>query len=332
MSSMKYIEIRNTDPHLNLAMEEYLLTNCRPDESYFLLWQNEPSIIIGKYQNMLEEINIKYVEEHKIQVVRRMSGGGAVYHDLGNINYSFIIGNGHQDLFDFRKFAYPIVELLQTYGVNAEVSGRNDMTICGKKISGSAQFIRNNNLLHHGTLLFNSDLDVLQKALNVSADKIVSKGIKSVRSRVTNIQENLTDKLELKEFWKQLSECIAMKNDPWEVAFLGEVRLREIQRLAAEKYNTWEWNYGTSPSFNYKNTKRFDGGKLEVLLNIQGGLLINCRFCGDFFSRDGLSEIEAKLIGVKYRKDEVRAALDRYAGSDLIMGISNDQIINTMFD
>lgn len=328
---MKYIEIRTKDPHFNLAMEEYLLTNCKPNDTYFLLWQNEPSIIIGKHQNTVEEINTGYVEENNIHVVRRMSGGGAVYHDLGNLNYSFIVGNGQQDLFDFKKFTYPIVGLLQQYGVNAEVSGRNDMTIEDKKFSGSAQFIRNNNLLHHGTLLFNSDLERLQAALNVSNEKIVSKGIKSVRSRVTNIQEHMTDKISLDEFWNQLAGHIAARNDQWEPSCLSDADLTEINKLAKEKYNTWEWKYGTSPSFNYKNSKRFDGGKLEVLLDIHDGLVKGCKFYGDFFSRENFPNMEASLIGTRYQRDDIQRVLNRFQVEDLIMGISTEQILNTMF-
>jgi len=329
---MKYIEIKTTDPHFNLAMEEYLLTNCKSGETYFLLWQNEPSIIIGKHQNTIEEINTRYVEENNIHVVRRMSGGGAVYHDLGNLNYSFIVSNGQKDLFDFKKFTLPIVELLQSYGVNAQVSGRNDMTIDDRKFSGNAQFIRNNNLLHHGTLLFDSDLERLQSALNVSQDKIVSKGIKSVRSRVTNIREHLQDKIDVYEFWSQLAGHIADRNEQWEVSSLSDSELAGIHKLADEKYRTWEWKFGSSPSFNYKNSKRFDGGKLEVLLDIHDGCIKGCKFYGDFFSRESFAEMEAGLIGTRYAKDEICRVLDQFQDSELIMGISAEQILDTMFD
>lgn len=329
---MKYIEIKTKDPHFNLAMEEYLLTSCKPEEEYFLLWQNSPSIIIGKHQNTLEEVNARYVEENDIHVVRRMSGGGAVYHDLGNLNYSFIIGNGQQDIFDFKKFALPIAELLQLHGVDAEVSGRNDMTIAGKKFSGNAQFMRNRNLLHHGTLLFDSDLSRLEAALNVSGDKIVSKGIKSVRSRVTNIREHLAEPMDIDEFWQKLAAHIASRNDRWEPASLSEEDLDAINRLADEKYRQWEWKYGTSPSFNFKNSKRFEGGKLEVLLDVRDGLIEGCRFFGDFFSREKFPELESCLVGARYRKDEVGEILSRFRNDDLIMGISTEQILDTMFD
>lgn len=329
---MKYIEIRTKDPHFNLAAEEYLLTNCKPNESYFLLWQNEPSIIIGKHQNTLEEINTGYVEENNIHVVRRMSGGGAVYHDLGNLNYSFIIGNGQQDLFDFKKFTYPIVEMLRQYGVKAEVSGRNDMTIEGRKFSGNAQFIRNSNLLHHGTLLFNSDLERLQDALKVSNDKIISKGIKSVRSRVTNILEHMEEKLGIDEFWEQLSSHIADQNEQWEQLKIGEADIAQISRLGDQKYRTWEWKYGASPCFNYRNFQRFDGGKLEVRLDIHDGMVTGCKFYGDFFSGEDFPKMEQELLGTRYQRNAIMEVLKRFRKEDLIMGISAEQILNTMFD
>ena len=329
---MQYIEIRTKEPHFNLAAEEYLLTNCEPGQSYFLLWQNEPSIIIGKHQNTMEEINTGFVEENNIHVVRRMSGGGAVYHDLGNLNYSFIIGDGQQNLFDFRKFTYPIVDMLKKYGVDAEISGRNDMTIEGRKFSGNAQFIRSKNLLHHGTLLFDSDLERLQDALKVSGDKIISKGIKSVRSRVTNIREHMEEKIGINEFWENISDYMAEQDDSWEPSEICDGDLAEINKLAENKYRTWEWKFGASPSFNYKNSRRFDGGKLEVRLDIHDGLVTGCKFYGDFFSGEGFPRMEAELLGTKYQRDAVTEVLNFFRREDLIMGISTEQILETMFD
>lgn len=194
------ISIRNEskDPHFNLALEEYVFYNFDPNEEYVILWQNEPSVIIGRNQNTIEEINAKFIKEHNINVVRRMSGGGAVYHDLGNLNYTFIINSDKDVISNFKKFTEPIVSALAKLGVKAEFSGRNDITIDGKKFSGNAQHYANNRLLHHGTILFNSDLAVVQEALNVKIDKLKSKGVKSVRSRVTNVYPYLKEKLLLK--------------------------------------------------------------------------------------------------------------------------------------
>lgn len=329
---MKYIEIKTTDPHINLATEEYLLLTCEPEESYFLLWQNEPSIIIGKHQNTLEEINTEYVDKHGIHVVRRMSGGGAVYHDLGNLNYSFIIGNGKTDLFDFGKYAKPIVDLLVQQGVDAHISGRNDLLIGEKKFSGTAQYVKNHKLLHHGTLLYHSELEHLVEALNVSGEKIESKGIKSIRSRVTNIQEHMPDKLSLPEFWKLLSAYVSTQYEDWEPSSLTEEQLQGIQKLADEKYRTWDWKFGASPAFNYKTSKRFDGGKLEVLLEVKDGLIKDCKFYGDFFSGEDFPLLEEGLRGIRYEQDEVGKVLEGLRGRNLILGISPEQITEIMFD
>ncbi len=329
---MKYIDNRSVDPHYNLALEEYVLTNCKPGETYFLLWQNEPSIIIGKHQNTVEEINSTYVRDNNIHVVRRLSGGGAVYHDLGNLNFTFIVGSGKNGMFDFRKFTYPIVNMLQKYNVNAQVSGRNDLTIEDKKFSGNSQYIKNDRLLHHGTLLFDSNLDDVQEALFVSDDKIVSKGIKSVRSRVTNILEHMHNKITIGEFRDRLADYVKEQDESWEYCSLSEEDMIEIKKLAASKYNTWEWNYGESPRFNYKNSKRFEGGKLEVLLDIKDGIVASCKFYGDFFSKENLPELEASVIGQKYEKEEISKILNSFNREEIIMGISTEQILSTMFD
>ena len=189
---MLYIRNETTNPFYNLAMEEYLF-NLNDKTDYLLLWRNEPTIVIGKHQNTIEEINSDYVREKQIHIVRRITGGGAVYHDLGNLNYSLIIKSDYEGGYDFRKFTLPIVKALERLNIKAEQSGRNDITIDGKKFSGNAQFVSKGKLLHHGTLLFDSEMEELAKALKVSKDKIESKGIKSVRSRVTNIKEFLQD-------------------------------------------------------------------------------------------------------------------------------------------
>lgn len=328
---MKYIEIKTTDPHFNLAAEEYLLLTCEPGESYFLLWQNEPSIIIGKHQNTMEEINTEYVDRHGIHVVRRMSGGGAVYHDLGNLNYSFIIGNGQRDLFDFGKYAKPIVDLLVQLGVDASISGRNDLLIGERKFSGTAQYVKNQRLLHHGTLLYASELEHLVEALNVSGEKIESKGVKSIRSRVTNIQEHMPASMDLMDFWKLLSQHVSTQYEDWEPSALTEEQLQGIRQLADEKYRSWEWKFGASPVFNYKNSKRFQGGKLEVLLEVKEGIIKDCKFYGDFFSGEDFPLLEQRLIGLRYEQNEILQALEEFRGKDLIMGISPEEILDVMF-
>ena len=184
---LRYINLTTTDPAFNLAAEQYVFENLPKDRSYFMLWQNDNAVIIGKYQNTLAEINLPYVEQHNIRVVRRLSGGGAVFHDLGNLNYSFISDTGSSENLNLRLFCEPVVRALAELGVHAEINGRNDMTVDGKKFSGNAQYLRGGRVLHHGTILYNSDHSVIGEALHVDQSKIAAKGIPSVRSRVTNL-------------------------------------------------------------------------------------------------------------------------------------------------
>lgn len=329
---MKYFFNPSTDPHYNLALEEYVLTNCKDGETYFLLWQNEPSIIVGKHQNTVEEINSDYVKNNNIHVVRRLSGGGAVYHDLGNLNFTFIISNSKENMFDFGKFTLPIVKMLKSYGVNAQLNGRNDLTIDDKKFSGNSQYIKNGKLLHHGTLLFNSNLEDVQKSLMVSTDKIESKGIKSIRSRVTNIIEHMDNKINVLEFKDKLADYVKENDDHWEAYSISDKNITEIKDLVDLKYNTWEWNYGESPQFNYKSSKRFASGKLEVLLDIKDGKIKSCKFYGDFFSNESLPKLEKSVVGKRYEKEEIYRTLNSFSEDEIIMGISTQEILTCMFD
>lgn len=220
---MKFIENNSIDPHYNLAFEEYIFKHLESDEDFVLLWRNGPSIIVGKNQNTIEEINLEYVKENNINVVRRVTGGGAVYHDLGNLNFSFITKPKSNDLIDFQTYNVPIIKALQKLGVNCQLSGRNDLTIDGRKFSGIAQSIIKGKVLNHGTLLFDSELDALTKALNVKRDKIESKGIKSVASRVTNIKTYVIDDVDVLRFKELLLKSIfEYFNEPVEVYELSD--------------------------------------------------------------------------------------------------------------
>ncbi|ABS34899.1 lipoate--protein ligase [Clostridium botulinum] len=303
---MQFLVNKSTNPFFNLALEEYLLKNVDIKEDYFILWQNEPTIVIGKHQNTLKEINMNFVQDNNINVVRRNSGGGAVYHDLGNINFTFITKYDEKHLLDFKTFTNPVVYSLGKLNVKAELSGRNDILIDGRKISGNSQHIYKDRFLHHGTLLFNSELENLVKALNVDNDKILSKGIESIKSRVTNIKEHVKEDIFMEEFKEILIENIFI----WNKSSLKEYNLTSdhingIEKLMKEKYMTWQWNYGESPEFNYRNSKRFQGGKFEVLLNIVEGHINECKIYGDFLGLMDVSEIEKKIIGVKYGEEYI---------------------------
>lgn len=323
---MYVIENGNTKPQHNLALEEILCRKAaREGTKFFMLWQNEPSIIVGRFQNTLEEINTAFVEENKIHVVRRNSGGGAVYHDLGNINYSFVMPDETGD-FDFAFFTQPILKALDALGVKAELSGRNDIAIDGKKVSGGAQYRRGGIIMHHGTLLYSSDLDVLTQALKVSAEKIQSKGVKSVRSRVDNIMPYLRKPLPLDVFRQDLQNLIK-DLVPME---LTPAELSEVERLAREKYAAWDWNYGSSPTFTERRKARFPWGGVEVFLNVEAGRVAGCSFRGDYFGSGDYAEIEKRLIGTPYTREEVRKCLEGISPHAMFAGSQSEELIGLL--
>lgn len=326
---MKFIENNSTDPYYNLAFEEYIFKNL--DEDFVLLWRNEPSIIVGKNQNTIEEINIDYVKENNINVVRRVTGGGAVYHDLGNLNFSFIT-EAQSNLIDFKTYNRPIVKALEKLGVNCELSGRNDIVIDGKKFSGIAQSLIKGRVLNHGTLLFDSRLDILSKVLNVKRDKIESKGVKSVSSRVTNIKPYVKDDIDVLKF-KQvlLNNIFEYFKQPVEIYELSENDINNIQEMVEKKYGTWEWNFGNSPEFNYKVYKRFEGGGIEVRLHVVKGIIENCKIYGDFFGKNDIKELEGKLTGIKYDVDEVNETLENVIIGEYLGKITKEEFLKCIW-
>lgn len=307
---MKYIKNDSTDPRYNLALEEYAFKNLDLKDDYVILWRNEPSVIIGKNQCTLEEINSQYVSDNGIHIVRRITGGGAVYHDLGNLNFSFITQVGSLEEIDFKKYTFPVINALDKLGVKCELSGRNDLTIDGKKFSGIAQSITKGRVLNHGTLLFDSKLDTLGKALNVSKIKLESKGLKSVRSRVANIKDYLETDICIFEFrdliFKYLFEYEGSPIMEHELTIEDKER---ISSLMQEKYSSWEWNYGKSPKFNFKNSKKFDAGILDVRINVEDGIVKSCKMYGDFFGTEDIAKFEERLTGLRYEKEDICRAL-----------------------
>lgn len=329
---MKYVENYSNDPKYNLAFEEYCFKNLSRDEDYVILWINGPAIIVGKNQNTAEEINGKYVEENNIKVVRRVTGGGAVYHDLGNLNFSIITNLNGNRVIDFKKYNIPILKALEKLGVNCELSGRNDITIDGKKFSGIAQSIWKDRVLNHGTLLFDTKLDVLSKALNVKKDKIESKGVKSVKSRVTNIKPYIKEDIDMEEFRSLLLKYIfEMEGFTPEKYELSEEEKASIDKLYREKYSTWEWNYGKSPKFNLKNYKRFSFGAIDIRLDVKGGIIQDCKIFGDFFGAEDVKDLEDKLKGKRYDRGSLSIELE---DEDLIKYFGNitlEEFIDLIF-
>lgn len=324
---MLYIKNESNDPYFNMALDEYAVSRLNPKEDYFYFYQNRPAVIIGRNQNTIEEVNQEYVNENNIIVVRRMSGGGAVYHDLGNVNFSFVVDYKPEDFNNIERFAKAIVKALEKLGINAEFSGRNDITIDGKKISGNAQYITKGRILHHGTLLFDSDLTVLSKALNVKPEKILSKGIKSVKSRVTNIKEYLKDEISIPEFKEMLLKYVfEVEGSELNEYTLTPEDIENITKLRNEKYATWEWNFGNAPEFDLTRSRRFDGGEIQVRMNVREGVITDIKFFGDFMSVRDISEVEERLKGQRFKNDAVKAALSRLNLKDYFGSISLEEI------
>ncbi len=330
---MKYLQNLSNNPWYNLAFEEYCFRNLPNDEDYVILWINGPAIIVGKNQNTIEEINPEYVREHDIKVARRVTGGGAVYHDLGNLNFSIITNVSGAEKIDFGKINIPMLRSLEKLGINAVLSGRNDLTIDGKKFSGIAQSVWRKRVLNHGTILFDTDLSVLSNALNVKQDKIESKGVKSVKSRVTNIRPYLTEDVDMATFKDLLLKNIFNLDgvEPEEYILSGE-EMEAIDKLYNEKYNTWDWNYGESPEFDYKNYKRFPFGSIDVRLQVKGGIISDIKIYGDFFGTEDIAKLEETMKNLKYDREIIKEAiknqpLEKYFGS-----ITQDEFLNLVME
>ncbi len=329
---MLFIDNENiTDPRVNLAIEEFALKHLDINETYLLFYINEPSIIIGKNQNTVEEINADYVRDEGIHVVRRLSGGGAVYHDLGNLNFSFITKDDGNSFHDFKKFTDPVVKALKKLGVNAELSGRNDILADGKKISGNAQFSTKGRMFSHGTLLFDSEIENVVSALNVRMDKIESKGIKSIRSRVTNIREHLDEDMTMEEFKQTLLAYLFEELDSVPKYELTEKDWEEIRKISRERYANWDWNYGKSPKFNVELSNRFAAGSVDIRLHIVKGIIQESKIFGDFFGVGDVSDIENKLNGVRYDREAIEEVLEDLDLSHYFGNVTRQEFLDLLY-
>ncbi|GAP13322.1 lipoate-protein ligase [Longilinea arvoryzae] len=321
----------NYKPYVNLALEEYLLRNFPGEDDILLFYINEHAIIIGKHQNTLEEINQEYVQAHDIHITRRLSGGGAVYHDLGNLNFSFITQNKPENVQNFVKFTQPVVEALKEMGVPAESGGRNDILVDGRKVSGNAQYISRTRMVSHGTLLLNTDLSVLSHALNPKPTKFESKGIKSVRSRVANIREFLSADMDILDFRQRILQHILRAEDGIPQYHLTAADWEAVHKLSVERYQTWDWNYGQSPKFNVQRVQRFSSGEIDARIEVEKGLIHNIRFYGDFFSGRELNELESALMGLRYQEAEVGAKIAGLPIGEYFFGVTPEELLTFLF-
>jgi lipoate-protein ligase A len=331
---MKFIDNHGiTDPRINLAIEEYILQNFGEKDTYLLFYINEPSIIIGRNQNTIEEINTEYVDKNNIKVVRRLSGGGAVYHDEGNLNFSFITKDDGESFQNFAKFTKPMVEALNKHGVPAEMQGRNDLAVEGRKISGNAMFSTKGRMFSHGTLMLDSEIENVVSALNVRKEKIESKGIKSIRSRVANISEYLDEKITMQEFKELILRYVFDVEDVAEVPRyeLTEQDWKNIHKISEERYQQWDWNYGKSPDFNIQESHKFDAGLVDVRLDVKKGIIENCKIYGDFFGIGEVKVIEDKLKGVRHNREAIEEALEDVDVPHYLGKISKEDFINLIY-
>lgn len=326
---MFYIDNECTNSYHNLASEEYLLKEL--DGDFFMLWRNAPSIIVGRNQNSAAEINLDYVREHNIPVVRRLTGGGAVFHDLGNLNYTFIVNDSDSVDFDFRKYTLPVIEVLQSLGVEAELSGRNDLTIDGKKFSGNSQYRYHGRLLHHGTLLFSSSIPDISSALRVDAQKFEGKGIKSVSSRVTNISSHLKSPLTLEQFKNLLSDHIMNNSAQFTARPFDETDEHAITKLMQGKYLKWEWDYGASPEYNFTNKKKYPCGNIQTYMTVSGGMIKNVRIYGDFFGEYDLADIERALVDKPHERAEICRVLSGFDLKKYFSSMTAEELTDLFF-
>ncbi|RHW36625.1 lipoate--protein ligase [Lysinibacillus yapensis] len=321
-----------TDPRINLAIEEYVLRNMDIEQDdYLLFYINQPSIIIGKNQNTIEEINTDYVEENDIIVVRRLSGGGAVYHDLNNLNFSFLTKDDGNSFHNYKKFTQPVVDALAKLGVSAELSGRNDIMAEGKKVSGNAQYATRGRMFSHGTLLFKTDVDAVVSALKVKKDKIESKGIKSVRSRVGNISDFLKEPMTIEEFRMIILKSIFGGEENIQYYELTEEDWKKIHEISEQRYQKWEWNYGKSPRFNIQKTNRFPSGSIDIRMEVNKGIIEEIKIYGDFFGVGDVQDIEKLLVGEKYDRATIEEKLEAIDTTHYFGAVSKEDFLKLIY-
>ncbi|AQP41933.1 lipoate--protein ligase [Streptococcus gallolyticus subsp. gallolyticus] len=329
---MKYIVNNSHNPAYNVALEAYAFRELLAEDELFILWINEPTIVIGKHQNAIEEINKTYTDEHGIHVVRRLSGGGAVYHDLNNLNYTIISNKSQEGAFDFKTFSQPVIETLADLGVTATFTGRNDLEIDGKKFCGNAQAYYKGRMMHHGCLLFDVDMTVLGNALQVSKDKIESKGVKSVRARVTNILDELPEKMTVEAFSNQLLNKMKESYPDMTEYVFSDDELKNIQALADQQFGTWDWTYGEAPEYTIKRSVRYPAGKITTYANVEKSVIKGMKLYGDFFGIKDVADIEQALIGLRYEYPDVLAKLQTIDTTQYFTNITPQEIAKAIVE
>ena len=314
--AMKFLKLESKNPYFNLAVEEYIFDNF--SDSVFMLWQNEPTVVVGKNQNAYAEVDVEAADKHGVHIARRITGGGAVYHDLGNLNYTFIADGGDKTL-NFEYFTSPIIKALASLGIKATLTGRNDIEIDGKKISGNAQCNRGGRVLHHGTLLFDSDLDFLAGILRVDKEKIESKAVKSVRSRVGNIKEYMPEGYTLSDFEALIKEYVITELAAEEIEIPECAKIIKLK----ERNESVEWLFperSIISDYTLTKKKRFPFGSVELSLSIRNDFVMSARILGDYFECKDISILEKSLSGL--RISEIRDRVESLSVGEYIFGMT----------
>jgi lipoate-protein ligase A len=319
----------STDPFFNVATDEYIFKTIQED--CFMLWRNDNAIVVGKHQNTLAEINLDFVKEHNIQIVRRLSGGGTVYHDMGNLNFSFTQTGKTSALVDFKKYTLPIVEVLQKLGVDARFTGNSDLMIGDKKISGNAEHVFKNKILHHGTLLFTSEIKNLSGALKINRAKYNDKAVRSIPKPVTNISEHLKTSLSIEEFTQKIMEHVLSTYADAVLYEFSKEDLSAIQKIRDEKYATWEWNFGRSPNYSLRKEIKTEMGAMEMNLEVEKGIIKKIKIHGDFLNQKDIAQMETALVNIPHEESAIRKIFNQYPAEEYFNGISASDLSNAMF-
>ncbi len=326
---MLCINSDQTDPYFNLASEEYLLKSVR--EELFILYKNIPSIVVGKHQNTLAEINFSYVQEKQIPVVRRISGGGTVFHDLGNLNFAFITNGKEGELVDYKKYTLPIIQAMGKMGLDVHLGERNELLLKKLKISGTASHVFKHRVLHHGTLLFSAEMNELSAALKVQSDRFSDRAVKSIRSKVTNIRNHLVEKLEVDDFQNRIFDHVLNSVDGARKYSYSERDLKAIHTLRDSKFSTWEWNFGYSPKYQFNRVLQFPSGTVSLNMNVNKGIIEEVNIEGDFMSTKDIHVLEEVLKGTIHDPETLRLRLSGLRVEEYISGVENEELLAVLF-
>ncbi|MDR3332915.1 MAG: lipoate--protein ligase [Synergistaceae bacterium] len=324
-----YLVVNKSDrPFFNLALEEYALTRLGLD--VIILWRNARAVIIGCNQNAVEEVDAEFTRANGIPIVRRQSGGGAVFHDLGNVNFTVIHEMRGDDFNNYAKFTSPIIDYLATLGVRAELQGRNDLLIDGMKFCGNAQAVKKGRIMHHGCILYSADFTDLARALKPRSIKIESKSVKSVRKRVTNIADHMKNPIPVEDFFAGLALYFMENSEDITPYELTDFDIAETERLTEEKYSTWEWNFGKSPDYNVSNVRRYGYGIVETRLMVEEGMIKDAGIYGDFFGMTDKSELERRLLGLRHEREAITASLEGFDVGACISGMTTEELLDLL--